>query len=1294
MKCVNCSYENDADAEFCENCGNTLRSVCASCGNPLKPGAKFCKKCGTAVSAQPPSTAEKDRLKRLQQAAPSNLKDKIRVSSAQIEGERKPVTILFTDIVGSTALAEKLDPEEWKEVVSGAHQRVSQAVYRYEGTIAQLLGDGVLAFFGAPITHEDDPIRAVHAALDIQQATGEYAQELKGVVDNFQLRVGLNTGTVVVGSVGSDMHMEYLAIGDAVNLAARLQSAAQPGEVLVSESTARLVGAVFELGSLGEINVKGKAEPVTVYTVVKAKAKPESGRGFEELHSALVGRDSELAAFHEALEALFNGHGQIVAIIGEAGIGKSRLAEEALRDCSGDHPGMDWIEGRGLSYGQTLSFWTITQLIYSDLGLSDGDPEVRVRAALKRRVNSLFGEAASEVLPYLGNLLGVNLESGLAEQVRLLDGETLKRQTLLSIGRYFERLAAERPTIMVFEDLHWADPSSLEALEQLMSATDRVPLMLVLLSRLEREHSSWRIKLKAETDYAHRYTEILLRPLSQPEQNHLVDNLLAIADLPVSVRQLMLEHAEGNPFYLEEIVRSLIDQGAIIHDGESWRATQNITDIEIPDTLQGVLLARIDRLQDEVRHTLQLASVIGKSFLYRLLGAIAEAEQQLDQHLAQLQRVDLVREKTSQPELEYMFKHSLTQEAAYNSLLVDRRREFHRRVGEALEELFADRKEQFLGLLAHHFEGAGEYRKAVDYLIQAGDRARLTDEHLEAADHYREAIKLLTELGDDRGAAQVWLKLGLIYHANFQFELAHQANEKAFDLQKRAGPPAPAAREVEQYPLRISIMGKHVTLDPGKCRWSQDAVVISQVFSGLARIDDELNVVPEIARSWQVLEDGRRYLFYLRDDWRWTNGVPVTAQDFEWAWKRNLSPAFGSTSVEFLYDVVGAQDYHQGRNVDPGSLGIRALDAHALEVRLEEPVAYFPFITTMPVALPLPRQVIERFGEDWWQAEHIVSNGVFRLIQFDPQQGGVMERNPGYAGLSLGNVQRVEWRVTNEFADRIEAYQNNQVDIAFSLINLNVPDSVPETERHPGDQLSVYFMVFRPDDPPFDDLRARKAVAMSLDRAGLHAKFGIPICRGGLVPPGMPGHSPDIELPFDVDTARKLLDEAGYPGGKGFPTIKMIAPRGRPAIFNEMARQWGTDLGIEILLEETDPWEISDWKRNRATSELVINGWTADYPDPDNFLGHTEALALLRLMGWQDPAFDQLIDEAARTPDRARRMAMYRQADRLLVADQALVLPLSYGEGGWIYLIKPWVKNIPAGPFGMRGFQNLIMEAH
>jgi len=1227
----------------------------------------------------------------LQQAAPSNLKEKIRNSSAQVEGERKPVTILFTDIVGSTSLAEKLDPEEWKEIVSAAHQHVSQAVYKYEGTIAQLLGDGVLAFFGAPITHEDDPIRAVHAALDIQQAIGKYADELKGYVDNFQLRVGLNSGTVVVGNVGSDLHMEYLAVGDAVNLAARLQSAAQPGKILISESTARHVKAIFELQDLGKISLKGKSELVAVFEVIKSKAAHGSGRGFEELSSTLVGRGSELAGLDELLEALFNGHGQIVTIIGEAGIGKSRLMEEARRESSGRHREFHWIDGRALSYGQTLSFWSINQLIYSDLGLSDGDAEVKVRTALKRRLNVLFGEKDLDLLPYLAQLLGVRLEGDLAERVHQLDGETLKRQTMFCICQYFQRLAEIQPTIAVFEDLHWADSSSLDALEELLAVTDRAPLMLLLLSRLEREHGSWLIKVRAETDFSHRYTEIQLKPLSPQEQNLLVDNLLAISDLPESLRKMILERAEGNPFYLEEIIRSLIDQGAVLREGDNWRASGDLINITIPDTLEGVLLARIDRLQEDVRRTLQMASVIGKSFLYRLLEAISKAEKQLDQHLAQLQRADLVREKTILPELEYMFKHSLTQEAAYNSLLLERRREFHRRVGEALEELFVERKDQYLGLLAHHFESAGEHVKAVSYLIQAGDRARLTDEHSEAIGYYQRALGLLEHLQDETRLAHVWLKLGLIYHANFQFEDAHQANEKAFALQQKKIPQKQPAHTARPCLLRFGFSSSHVTLDPGRASWGQDMGVLSHLFSGLAEINEELDVIPAVARSWQVLDEGRRYIFHLRNDVTWTDGKPVTARDFEWAWKRNLSPALHSATAQFLYDVTGAQDYHQGKNQDPDCVGVHALDAHSLEVQLLEPVAYFPFIVTQAITYPLPRTTIESLGETWWQAGKMVSNGAYRLVKFDTQHGGLLNRNPGFYGVFPGNVEQLEEILIDDKTEIFNAFLENRLDLAFFGAG-KVPDNIPREDLFATQELGVFFLVFPSISPPFNDVRVRKAFALSLNRQKFFDLFGLPGARGGLVPPGMPGHSPDIGLPFNVDLARRLLVEAGYPEGKGFPVVKGLAPKGSTAKLAELTCQWRDNLGVEISIKEVDPGELTEWKKEHYTNTLVLNGWTADYPDPDNFLRQSDAISQLHRLGWQDAAHDRLVEEASRTPDRAKRMAMYRQADRMLVAEQTLVLPLFYNLG--IELVKPWVKKQRNNLLGYIRFQNINIDEH
>ncbi|MGB2895766.1 MAG: adenylate/guanylate cyclase domain-containing protein, partial [Anaerolineales bacterium] len=629
MQCINCGTENAPEARFCSMCAHPLPQMCPKCQQENPPGARFCSACATPLhSSEEPHNLE--RLDDLRELAPKGLQEKIRKDPRGLPGQRKSVTILFTDIVGSTAIAEKLDPEEWKEVVQGAHKIVSEAVYRYEGTIAQLLGDGVLAFFGAPLTHEDDPERAARAALDIQASIADYRSELSGFVDDFQMRVGINTGEVVIGEVGSEEHAEYLAVGDAVNVAARLESAAEAGQILVSQTIARRIEAGFTLRDLGEVPVKGKTSALAMFELIEAKAEPSSGRGIEGLHSPLVGRDSEMERLRMALDSLQQGLGQIVVVLGDAGIGKTRLVQEAIEqvaqtkreESSAQALSLRWLEGRSLSYGSALSFWPITQLILSDLGLSDGDAEVKVKAALRRRVSDLLDDDTDEILPFLFHILGLKQDETGRDLLQTLDGETVKYQITRAIRRYFTSVADREPTVLFFEDTHWADPSSLEILEDLFSATDQYSLMLLILMRIERDHSSWKAKLKAETDYGHRYTELHLERLSKNDSDQLVNHLLEVADLPENIRQLMMDRSDGNPFYLEEIIRNLIDQDVLVHEGATWRATKEIAQVNIPDSLHGVLQARIDRLGEDVRRTLQLAAVIGKSFLYRILESI------------------------------------------------------------------------------------------------------------------------------------------------------------------------------------------------------------------------------------------------------------------------------------------------------------------------------------------------------------------------------------------------------------------------------------------------------------------------------------------------------------------------------------------------------------------------------------------------------------------------------------------------------------------------------------------------
>jgi oligopeptide transport system substrate-binding protein len=392
-----------------------------------------------------------------------------------------------------------------------------------------------------------------------------------------------------------------------------------------------------------------------------------------------------------------------------------------------------------------------------------------------------------------------------------------------------------------------------------------------------------------------------------------------------------------------------------------------------------------------------------------------------------------------------------------------------------------------------------------------------------------------------------------------------------------------------------------------------------------------------------------------------------------------------------LFDVLGAREYREGANRDPASVGVRALDGLTLEVRLEQPVAYFPYIITMPVTFPLPRKIIEDFGKTWWQPGTFVGNGPYRLERFDPQHGVVLKRNSGYYGDFPGNAEQVEWTIFPQEEDLVQAYIEGRIEYAF-YGNRKVPGVISREEIHENQQLGVFFLVFSPTEAPFNDVRVRKAFGLTFNRQRFFDQFTMPICRGGLVPPGMPGHSPDINLPYDVTLARRLMSEAGYPGGEGFPAVKGIGPQGGASRFAELVRQWREALGVEIVLEETALGNLTDWKKENASHILVMNGWQADYPDPDNILWKSDAIDQLKRLGWHDPAYDRLVEEASRTPDRVKRLAMYRQADRLLVAEQAFVLPIFYFLGR--ELIKPWVKNYRENLLGMVYLHQLIIQDH
>jgi ABC-type oligopeptide transport system substrate-binding subunit/class 3 adenylate cyclase len=1196
-------------------------------------------------------------------------------------------------------MAEDLDPEDWAEIMDRAFDVLIGPIYRYEGTLARLMGDAILAFFGAPIAHEDDPERACRAALDIVDGAQRYAtrlEEERGIT-GFNVRVGINTGLVVVGEIGSDLRVEYTAMGDAVNLAARTESAAEPGTVLIAEATHKLIAGLFDTDALGPIEVKGRREPVPVYRVLAAKAVPGKPRGIAGLESPLVGREAECAALREALERLQAGVGGLVTLVGEAGIGKSRVVAELRKQAP---PDVQWVEGRCLSYGTSMAYLLWLDVLRGLLGVTIEDSPAKARQALQQRAQALCAEASEEVVPYLARLMSLPLAAEQEAALDDLDGQELKTNTFEAVQTLIECATGQRPVLLVFEDLHWADATSMELLEKLLALTSRVPLLLLCVFRPVKEHVSWRLRDAIAQAYASRHTDLHLNPLSPAESHTLVANLLKIEDLPDVLRERILGRAEGNPFYLEEVIRSLINRDAIVQDQTTghWTATEDVAQIPIPDTLHGVLLARIDRLQEEVKRVLQMASVIGRIFLYRVLAAIAEEERRLDEHLLTLQREEMIRERARIPELEYIFKHELTREAAYNGLLKKERRVFHRQVAQALEQLFPERIEEQLALLAYHWEQAGNAEKATAYLLRAGDQARLAYAHQEAIDRYQRALVFLKQQEDFPQAARTWMKLGLTYHTAFDFRMARHAYEEGFDLRQRAGqlqpdvPPPPAPHALRQPSVGFT------TLDPTMSTDIHSGVVINHLFSGLVDLSPELDILPDVAQSWEVLEGGRRYVFHLRDDVRWGDGMPVTADDFAYAWKRVLDPATAAPFAPFLYDLKGSAAFHGGQLSDPDHVGVQAVDELTLAVELEEPAAHFLQLLAFKVMYPVPTHVVEAHGEAWSHVENIVANGPFRLQAWRRGEAMVLLRNPIYHGPVSGNLERVQLSFP-DYSDPVgmlETYAMGGLDL------LDITDFPPAEverarQRHADEYVSVpglgvAYVGFNANWPPFDDVRVRQAFALATERERLADMFMAGFCApagGGFVPPRMPGHSPGIALPYDAVQARQLLAQAGYAGGRGFPEVNLLASAEPAACtVSEYLREcWQENLGVRIM-EEAVKFHMLYDRLRQPPSHLFLWGNYPPYADPHVYL---EAESVCRLTRWQNDAFDRLVEKARRTMDQEQRMDLYRQADRILV-EQAAVMPLAYV--GRQLLIKPWVSRYPTCAMRRGFWQDVIIEPH
>jgi class 3 adenylate cyclase len=751
--CPGCEHGNPADARFCNSCGTPLHQVCASCEHQNPSGARFCNSCGKEMLVAP----ERDP----RQYTPRHLADKILTAKSALEGERKQLTVLFADVKGSMSMSEAVDPEGWHEILDGFFSVLADGVHRFEGTINQYTGDGIMALFGAPIAHEDHAQRACYAALQLRVDLQRYAREVKrehGLA--FSVRMGVHSGEVVVGKIGDDLRMDYTAQGHTVGLAARMQELASPDTIYLTEATADLVQGYFELEDLGTFSVKGVSDPVGVFQMqgigeIKTRFDASRARGL----SRFVGRTDDMQTLETALSRSRSGQGQVVGVVADAGVGKSRLCFEFLERCKAD--GLRVLKGAGVAHGKNLALLPIMQVFREYYGISEHDSDQLVREKIAGRM-LLFDEEYRDVLPILFEFFGAPDPDNPAPR---MDPEARQRQLFGVLRRVTQRDASQGALVILIEDLHWIDEASEAWVEEWVDAIGGATDRLLILNFRPEYHADWMQKSW--------YQQLPLMPLGPDAIRELLEDLLGEDESIGDLADAIHARTAGNPFFTEEVVQTLVESRHLVGDRGSYRLATPIDKLEVPTRVQPVLAARIDRLPEREKSLLQTAAVIGTEFPEPILKAVAELpDDDLGDALRSLKMGEFIYEQALFPVAEYAFKHPLTQQVALDSQLRERRRRIHKAVASTIEAAHSEKLDEQAALLAHHWEEAGQDLIAASWHSRAAEHTGTTDmaqsfRHLERVRHlvrkFVEQDVKAAKLGADacRRALALGFRLGL-----------------------------------------------------------------------------------------------------------------------------------------------------------------------------------------------------------------------------------------------------------------------------------------------------------------------------------------------------------------------------------------------------------------------------------------------------------------------------------------------------------------------------------------------------
>jgi ABC-type oligopeptide transport system substrate-binding subunit len=995
----------------------------------------------------------------------------------------------------------------------------------------------------------------------------------------------------------------------------------------------------------------------------------------------MIGREEEFAQAVAPWQQAASAQGQFLLISGEPGIGKTRMVRELT------------------TYAEISGGKALVGLCYAEERTPYGPIGQLVRSSLDNGFNLDLPQ------PVLADLLT------LAPELRLkypdvppderLEPEADQQRLFESLATWFEALTVDNQILFVVEDVHWADSGSLSMLRHLAHRVDRRrALLLATYREVELDEALPFQELLNELSLNRLTTRIKLTRLNKEQTRDLLATLFVEEITPEFLDGIYRE-TEGNPFFVEEVCKSLVDSGQLYFEDGRWQRP-DMEELQIPQSIRVTIQSRLDKLTKEEQHTLQLAALLGRDFEYEMLAAVSEMDEDclIDvlEKAEQAQLIEEVRRPRPSTTTEFTFTHALIHSTLLSNLSTLRRQRQQRKVALALEASFPGRRKELAPLMGRYFAEAGDGLKACEYLLLAGDEARQVYAYDEAIDAYEQALLFLRELEEYPRTARTLMKLGLTYHNIFAFDESRRAYDEGFAAwQRAADSEMSAAESLPEAPhaYRFSFITAPLTLDPSSADDSISCYGAYLLFSGLLELTADDELVPDVAQSWEVLDGGTRYVFHLRKDVFWNDGTQVTAGDFEFSWRRALDPSNQEGPARLLYDIKDAQAYHSGEIDEPDSVGVKAVDEHTLVVHLESPSSYFLQLMALGVTKPLPRKVVERFGSEWTNPDNIVTNGPFQMRTWLPEERLVFERYAGYHGRFKGNVSRVEISIAP--ADTgLELYERDALDVVYPYFPL-VEAGHRAVQLHPDEYRSgpgagSLYVAFNVTKPPFNDARVRQALALTMDRktvVSLASKGTSFPATGGFVPPAIAGHVPGIATPYDPDLAREKLAEAGYPGGEGFPVTRLLVSYGHNIgnMFGFYCEYWEKMLGVQIRPEVVDFYTILDRQINNPPPMWVM-GWGTDYPDPDSFL---RASVWPSCTNWRHQAYETLVNDARRTADQGQRMAMYRQAEHILV-EEAPIVPVSYGRSH--VLLKPWIRTWPTSIINGVIMKDVIIDAH